>query len=729
MDKNKDLIIKETFDLAIKNHQKNNLEEAQDLYNQILKIDPHQAGVRNNLGGIFKQLGEFQKAKECFKKTIEINPNYFLAHSNLGTIFQELGEFQKAIECYEKTIEIEPNHAQTHCNLGVIFQDLNEYHKAQSCYEKAIEINPNYSQAHNNLGSIFLKFEERQKAIECYEKAIKADLNYEDAHSNLGGLFHELGENQKAINCYGKAIQLNSNNLASINGLVLLLPLMPTSIHLKKLLLFFFKKNNIDPNDLTDRTRLFLLSNNDRNHLLKIIETKSLLLTNDFIKNLLKEELFHLMLQKSLIADRFIEKLLTKLRSEILFALNNPIKNILTENFDFIVSLAEQTWLNEYIYIHSKKEINNINKLKKKIENDENINELEIAILGTYIPLNASKIITKKLLDFKSSNFLFNDLINVQIKEPLKEKQLIKSIESFDVIDDSVSRKVQEQYEEHPYPRWRYANEFQKFHFSDAINSAIKPNKIDHNNKFDNPNVLIAGCGTGKHPINATRFKNANILAVDLSLSSLAYAKRKTEHLNYKNIKYLHADILQLKKLNKKFDIIESVGTIHHMNDPIKGLKVLLDILEPHGFLKLGLYSDIARQHIVKAREFIKNKNYKNTSEDIQICRQEIINQKKNLSIEKFARSLDFYSTSAVRDLVFHIQEHRFTIPQISKILKDLNLEFLGFSLTNSVSKIEYLKLFPNDTKNISLDNWHHFEMNNPDTFVGMYQFWVKRKN
>ena len=693
MDKNKNLIIKETFDLAVKNHQKNNLKVAQGLYNQVLEIDPQQANAHNNLGGIFQSLNENHKAQSC----------------------------------YEKAIEIDPNYAQAHCNLGVIFQSLNENHKAQSCYEKAIEIDPNISQAHNNLASIFQKFREHQKAIVCYENAIKANPDYEGAHSNLGALFHELGEHQKAITYYGKAILLNNNNLAAINGLVLLLPLIPTSVHLKKLLLFLFRKNNIDPNDLTDRTKLLLLSNSDRNHLLKAIETESLLLTNDFIKNLLKEELFHLMLQKSLIADRFIEKLLTKLRSEILFTLNDPIQNILNENFDFIISLAEQTWLNEYVYIHSKKEINDIKKLKKKIENDDNINELEISILATYIPLNTSKIITKKLLDFKSKNFLFNDLINLQIKEPLKEKQLLKTIESLDVIDDSVSKKVQEQYEEHPYPRWRCANKFEKFYFSDAINFAIKPNKIDHDSKFDNPNVLVAGCGTGRHPINATKYKNANILAVDLSLTSLAYAKRKTEDLGYKNIKYLHADILQLKKLNKKFDIIESVGTIHHMKDPIKGLKVLLDILEPHGFLKLGLYSETARLHIVKVREFIKSKNYKNTSEDIKICRQEIFNQKKDLLMHKFSHSVDFYSTSAVRDLVFHIQEHRFTIPQISKILKDLDLEFLGFSLTNSTSKTNYSKLFPNDRKNISLDNWHQFEINNPDTFRAMYQFWVKK--
>ena len=93
----------------------------------------------------------------------------------------------------------------------------------------------------------------------------------------------------------------------------------------------------------------------------------------------------------------------------------------------------------------------------------------------------------------------------------------------------------------------------------------------------------------------------------------------------------------------------------------------------------------------------------------------------------KFFIFNDFYSTSSVRDLLFHVQEHRFTIPQISKILKDLNLEFLGFFFLNPPIKKKFSKLFPKDKNNISLDNWHQFEIDNPDTFINMYQFWVRK--
>ena len=53
-------------------------------------------------------------------------------------------------------------------------------------------------------------------------------------------------------------------------------------------------------------------------------------------------------------------------------------------------------------------------------------------------------------------------------------------------------------------------------------------------------------------------------------------------------------DILDIGLLDEKFDIIESSGVLHHMNDPLKGLQVLLGVLKNNGFLKLGLYFTFA---------------------------------------------------------------------------------------------------------------------------------------
>ena len=289
-----------------------------------------------------------------------------------------------------------------------------------------------------------------------------------------------------------------------------------------------------------------------------------------------------------------------------------------------------------------------------------------------------------------------------------------------------MSGKVRGQYEKHPYPRWRYTYSNSATNFLTIMNNQIKPNKIKINHRFNNPNVLIAGCGTGNHICQAANYLNANILGVDLSLSSLAYAKRKVKELGLKNIDFLHADILQLKDLKKKFDVIECVGVLHHMHDPLQGLKILVDLLEPNGLLLIGLYSEKARQDVIKAKDFAKKNKFENSFSGIRSFREAIFKEKNDLELKRLTTGRDFYSISSVKDLVFHAQEYRFTLPEIFKMLKNLNLEFLGFC--DSKVKNKYSKLFRNDKKNTSFSNWNEFETLEPLAFFKMYTFWVRKK-
>ena len=717
----------------------NNLSEHENAikcYEKIIKINPNFVYAYNNIGATFAKLGDLKKSQEFLEKAVSIDPNYIDAINNLSIIYKDLSQYNKSIELCKKVNELDPNFADAYNNIGVVYKLLGQNINAKKNYEKAIQLNPKYFHAINNLGAVFLENNEYLKAIDCFEKVLLINSNHLETLNNLGIAYQDIEEYQNAIKYFAQIIKIDSNNISVFNSISFLIKNIKftkldheTNLILKELILSLFKKNNTNTtggSTFIKNLKLCLLTEDQWEHISRITTSENSLLKDEIIQILLNNELFHLILQKSLISEISFEKLITKLRYEILFTLGEN-NTILKEYFNFIMSLAEQSWLNEYVHIVSENEINQIKQLKNKIEKDIEINELEISILGCYLPLNSSKIIENKLKNYTSSNILFNDLIKVQIKEPLREIELKKTIKSLDLINDEVSKKVQLQYEENPYPRWRYSHTFRSENFLVELNSQIKPNMILHNNKFDNPNVLIAGCGTGGHTMSATAYKNANILGVDLSLTSLSYAKRKTEELGFKNIEFLHADILQLKKLNRKFDIIESVGTLHHMKEPLLGLKVLLELLEPHGFLRLGLYSETARKAIVKARELIRKENFKNTNEDIRICRELIMNKNDDPLFSKISWGVDFYSTSNVRDLLFHVQEHRFTIPEISEILKDLNLEFLGFEVKNPSLKSKFLKQFPNDKKAILLDNWNTFEKNNSTTFSSMYVFWLKK--
>ena len=212
--------IKETFALAVQNHQKNNLEVAENLYKEVLNANPTHEASHYNLGNVLKELGKYQKAISCYEKAIQINPLHSGVYINLGTVFKQLGEFQNAINCYEKAIQINPNFAGAHNNLGLLFQELGKLQKAKNSCQKAIQIQPNYAEAHSNLGTTLQELGEHQKAILCYQKAIQIDSNCMGAHYNLGNAFKELGEYKKAISWYGKEIEIHPNYIKAYNNIL-----------------------------------------------------------------------------------------------------------------------------------------------------------------------------------------------------------------------------------------------------------------------------------------------------------------------------------------------------------------------------------------------------------------------------------------------------------------------------------------------------------------------------
>ena len=150
----------------------------------------------------------------------------------------------------------------------------------------------------------------------------------------------------------------------------------------------------------------------------------------------------------------------------------------------------------------------------------------------------------------------------------------------------------------------------------------------------------------------------------------------------------------------------------------------MASLLRPGGFMTVGLYSEIARAGIVAAREFIAGRGLQPTSADMRRCRQEMLAEGGFANV---ITSVDFFSTSGCRDLLFHVQEHRLTIPQIAAFLAANGLAFLGFDLEPLTTQ-RYLARYPNDKTMTDLANWDAFERDNPATFSGMYQFWVQKR-
>jgi SAM-dependent methyltransferase len=236
--------------------------------------------------------------------------------------------------------------------------------------------------------------------------------------------------------------------------------------------------------------------------------------------------------------------------------------------------------------------------------------------------------------------------------------------------------------------------------------------------------ILVAGCGTGSKAIRtALLFPHAKVLAIDMSLSSLAYARRKAREAKVRNIEFAQADIMNLGAIGRRFDKIEVIGVLHHLKAPLAGWRILLSLLRPGGVMLVGLYSVSARKAINEARAFVTERGYRSTPEDIRACRQAL------MAHESLRRELgsihDFFTMSDCRDMLFHVMEHQFTIPQIKAFIVDQRLSFLGFDI-DPENLAKFQQQFPDPAALVDLDCWERFEAANPRAFIQTYLFYVQ---
>jgi SAM-dependent methyltransferase len=429
--------------------------------------------------------------------------------------------------------------------------------------------------------------------------------------------------------------------------------------------------------------------------------------------------LTHLVL--AAVTDPALEGMLTSLRARLLRTVDAG------DHLDLRTAMARQCCINEYIFAPGPGEAADAEALRDSIAAalaaSTPVAPARLATAAMYAPLHElagmERLLERAWPDSVAA------LVAQQVGEPIEERRLRAGIEPLTAVDDPVSLAVRAQYEENPYPRWVRADLIEATTL-DALLRRAFPLASYESQDMTAPDVLVAGCGTGQHSITtARRFPAARILAVDLSLASLAYAARKTAELGITTVEYAQADILALASLPRKFDLIEASGVLHHLAVPLEGWRVLVGLLKPGGIMRLGFYSARGRRHVAAARAVIAERGLLPTPDGIHAARRALLARAPDDPAGWVAQSADFYTMSGCRDLVFHVQEQCLSLPEIGAFMERMGLRLLGFDLDEGIRQ-RYRASFPQDALGTDLRLWDRFEAAHPTCFTAMYQFWVQ---
>ena len=708
---------------AISHHQAGRLDAAIEGYRQALLQDPGHIAALANLGSALCEQGKPGEAEACLRHAVTLAPGNAELHNNLGTALYDQGKLEAALVSFRQTLALNPGHEQALGNLGTVMIGMGRLEEAAAGFQAELAGHPNSLSALKSLGIVRWQMDQLPEAESCFRRILQLAPGNPDALDQLAAVLLGQGKVSDALDTVGESLHRGetSQNRILFCDIVRSLRWSADNAALRLLL----TKALLTPWTRPERLAITAASMIRQGAVTGAMIAKAVAA---WPNPLSAAELFGETGLASLDGDHLLLAMMTtaqntELTLERFFTLAR--RALLIEACDkdaalaFRSALAQQCFINEYVFFQDDEETARAEaaraRLTAALEKGDAISASLVATVASYAPLSD----LPGLLERQWPAPLLA-LLNQQITEPAEEKRLAATLPALTPIEDAVSQKVQAMYEQNPYPRWVKAPPPV---IQDSIGGYLHrqfPRAIFSWESNDTPDFLSAGCGTGHLALEFPQNIRARVLAVDLSRTSLAYAKRKGGELGLTNITFAQADIL---KLTGSFDAIESSGVLHHMADPLGAWRHLLGLLRPGGFMLLGFYSEAARQGVVRARNFIAEKGYGDTPSEIRRARQAILEMDR---ITRVSSCGDFFGISTCRDLLFHIQETRFTLGEIGAFLKENNLKLLGFEIDTDVLAA-YRRRFPQDLAATDLSNWQEFEADHPDIFIGMYSFWVQK--
>ena len=613
--------------------------------------------------------------------------------------YHQLGRLFDAEALCRTVLSRDTGHAGALHLLGVIAMQRGLFDEAVGYYRKATEARPDIAIGHHNLGRALASVGRLDAAAAAFERVLALQPNFAEAHKDLGVALMAQGRFKEASARLARALELvpelAENFADTLATLLKVNPVLGEAV----------ARTGTAWPKLVPADELFgapgLAAVADDAMLLRVLKTLP-------------------------VGNMALEWVLTSVRAALLKQAADTSGDVDQSTLGLCCTLAQQCFNNEYVFAQAADELDLVERQSRllidALEQDAVIPPLRVAAVASYRPLSSFPD-ARRLLD-RAWPHAVNELLEQQIREVDDERRMREAIPRLTAIEGEGTAAVQRQYEENPYPRWIVApSRPHPVTVDDYVRSRFPFSPFRPLGDRAGIDILIAGCGTGEHSIGtARRYTGAKVLAVDLSLSSLAYAERKTRDLGLQNIEHAQADVLALASIGRSFDFIDASGVLHHLPDPAAGWRALLTLLRPGGLMRIGLYSERGRADVVAARQFIAEHGFNATADDIRRCRQALA----ATPLRTLTKYTDFFSTSGCRDLMFHVQEHRLTLPQITEFLDAEKLAFIGFELDAGALR-DYRARYPGDSPMTDLTNWDAFEHDRPDTFAAMYQFWCQR--
>lgn len=237
---------------------------------------------------------------------------------------------------------------------------------------------------------------------------------------------------------------------------------------------------------------------------------------------------------------------------------------------------------------------------------------------------------------------------------------------------------VKDQYERYPYPppSTDLAADERRGTFVEGEPRLYGPAIWPDGRPQGRLRILSAGCGTDQAAWLAYRDRGADVVGVDISEASLRIERRLKEKHGLSNLELHLMDLNRVGELGQ-FDLICCTGVLHHLADPLGGLRSLAGALKPGGRMVLMLYGATLRSGVYLLQEAFRTLGLGQDKADVAAARG-VFNVVPEFHMAKqYARlTPELSDDAAFVDTFLHPQDRAYTVAELLELVRSAGLTF-----------------------------------------------------
>ena len=194
---------------AVVLHNQGELDQAEEIYRQVLAVDKHNFYALNFCGSICRVKKRFEEGIDLLSRAKSLQPGNSDVVYNLGNIFKDAGQWDDAISCYEEVLILNAEFPEALNNLGICLNELKRYGHSEIVLRRAVTMQPGFAGAWLNLGIALQQQEKFEESASSYRMAIELKPDFADAYLNLGYVLKEKGDLEESTEFLLSAVKLD----------------------------------------------------------------------------------------------------------------------------------------------------------------------------------------------------------------------------------------------------------------------------------------------------------------------------------------------------------------------------------------------------------------------------------------------------------------------------------------------------------------------------------------